>query len=182
MTREGIHLDLYRGGVHLTFPPGSVTESTTIMVHRWKYGACLPNLGEHEAVVSNVIKISAKIEALEFEDEVKLALSHSASDLEGYELVIKKLLDAESNEWEEVDGCKNIPGISGFNICFMKSLFRWYFLSTFQIHLIPKWRPINSSFVCMLISPLRLLSTLKFICFLYMLTRRKGLINMQTKE
>ena len=97
------------------------------MVHRWKYGACLPTLGEHEAVVSNVIEISAneEVEALEFEDEVKLALSHSASDLEGYELVIKKLLDAENNEWDEVDGCENIRGISGFNICFTKSLFRW---------------------------------------------------------
>ena len=127
MTSEGIHLDLYRGGVHLTFPPGSVAESTTIMVIIWKYGTCLPTLGEHEAVVSNVIEISANKEvvALEFKDEVKLALSHSASDLEGYELVIKKLLDAESNKWEEVDGCKNIRGISGFNIFFMTSLFRW---------------------------------------------------------
>ena len=126
VTSEGTHLDLYPWGVHLTFPPGSVSESTTLMVHRWKYGACLPTLGEYEAVVSNVIEISAKeeVEALEFEDEVKLALSHSASDLEGYELVIKKLSDAESNEWEEVEGCESIRGISGFNICFMKSLFQ----------------------------------------------------------
>ena len=51
-----------------------------------------------------------------------------------------------------------------------------------SIHLIPKWRPINYSFVCMLISPLRLIFTSKFFCFLYMLTRRRGLINMQTKE
>mgnify|MGYP006973393700 FL=1 len=87
------------------------------MVHRWKYGACLPTLGEHEAVVSNVIEISTnkEIKALEFEDEVKLALSHSAPDLEGYELVVKKLLDAETNEWDEVDGCENIRGISGFS-------------------------------------------------------------------
>ncbi|XP_067047123.1 uncharacterized protein [Acropora muricata] len=117
VTSEGIHLDLYRWGVHLTFPPGSVTESTTIMVHRWEYGACLPTLGEHEAVVSNVIEISTnkEVKALEFEDEVKLALSHSAPDLEGYELVVKKLLDAETNEWDEVDGCENIRGISGFS-------------------------------------------------------------------
>ncbi|XP_015775027.1 PREDICTED: uncharacterized protein LOC107353218 [Acropora digitifera] len=114
VTSEGTHLDLYPWGVHLTFPAGSVSESTTLMVHRWKYGARLPTLGEHEAVVSNVIEISAKeeVEALEFEDEVKLALSHSASDLEGYELVIKKLLDAESNEWKEVEGCESIRGIS----------------------------------------------------------------------
>ena len=51
-----------------------------------------------------------------------------------------------------------------------------------KIHLIPKWRPINYSFVCMLISPLRLIFTTKFFCFLHMLTRWRGLINMQTKE
>ena len=50
------------------------------------------------------------------------------------------------------------------------------------IHLIPKWRPINYSFVCMLISPLRLIFTSKFSCVLHMLTRPRGLINMQTKE
>ena len=33
-------------------------------------------------------------------------------------------------------------------------------------HLIPKWRPINYSFVCMLISPLRFIFTSKFFCFL----------------
>ena len=33
------------------------------------------------------------------------------------------------------------------------------------IHLIPKWRPINYSFVCMLISPLCLIFTLKLFCF-----------------
>ena len=60
-------------------------------------------------------------------------------------------------------------------------IFFYYFLGK-NIHLIPKWRPRNYSFVCMLISPLRLIFTSKFFCFLYMLTRRRGLINMQTKE
>ena len=50
------------------------------------------------------------------------------------------------------------------------------------IHLIPKWRPINYSFVCMLISPLCLIFISKFFCFLYMLTKQRGLIYMQTKE
>ena len=48
-----------------------------------------------------------------------------------------------------------------------------------DIHLIPKWRPINYSFVCMFISPLCLIFTSKFFCVFFML---KGLINMQTKE
>ena len=51
-----------------------------------------------------------------------------------------------------------------------------------NIHLIPKWRPINYSFVCMFISPLCLIFTSKFFCIFYMLTRHQGLINMQTKE
>ena len=49
------------------------------------------------------------------------------------------------------------------------------------IHLIPKWRPINYSFVCMLISPLRLIFTSKFFCFLYV-DEAKRVMNMQTKE
>ena len=48
--------------------------------------------------------------------------------------------------------------------------------------LIPKWRPINYTFVRMFISPLSLIFTSKFFCFLYMSTRQRGLINMQTKE
>ena len=48
--------------------------------------------------------------------------------------------------------------------------------------LIPKWRPIYYYFVCMFISPLSLIFTSKFFCFLYMMTRQRGLINMQTKE
>ena len=49
-------------------------------------------------------------------------------------------------------------------------------------YLIPKWQPINYAFVCMFISPLSLIFTSKFFCFLYMMTRQRGLINMQTKE
>ena len=53
-----------------------------------------------------------------------------------------------------------------------------------NIHLTPKWRPINNyySSVCMLVSPLCLIFTAKFFCVFYMLTRHQGLINMQTKE
>ena len=115
MTSQGIHLDLFVGTIHLTFPPDTVTEPTRIMVYKWKYGACLPHLTEHEAVVSNVIEISATTEvgASKFNGEVKLVLSHSAADLEGYELVIKVLTDVETNEWEEIPGCEDIRQVSG---------------------------------------------------------------------
>ena len=63
-----------------------------------------------------------------------------------------------------------------------KILFHLNYKWTNHIHLIPKWRHINYSFVCMLISPLCLIFTSKFFCFLYMMTRPRGLINMQQKN
>ena len=50
------------------------------------------------------------------------------------------------------------------------------------IHLIPKWRPINYSFVCMLISPLGLVIMYKKQKNFEVKMRQRGLINMQTKE
>ena len=50
------------------------------------------------------------------------------------------------------------------------------------IHLIPKWRPINYSFVCMLISPLGLVIMNKKQKNFEVKMRQRGLINMQTKE
>ena len=51
-----------------------------------------------------------------------------------------------------------------------------------RIHLIPKWRPIHCSFVCMLISPLRLVNMYKKQKNFEVKMRRKGLIHMQTKK
>ena len=117
MTREGLHLDLNVGAIHLTFPPDAVAEPTNIMVYRWKYDACLPQPTEHEAVVSTVVEISAasEVAGLKFNSDVKLVLSHSAADLEGYELVMKRLADMEKKEWEEIAGCENIRQVSGID-------------------------------------------------------------------
>ena len=49
------------------------------------------------------------------------------------------------------------------------------------IHLIPKWRPINCSFVCLLISPLCLVIMYKKQKNFEVNVRQRGLINMQTK-
>ena len=50
------------------------------------------------------------------------------------------------------------------------------------IHRIPIWRPINYSSVCILISPLRLVNVYKKQNNFEVKMRRRGLINMQTKE
>ncbi|XP_044166053.1 uncharacterized protein LOC114949082 isoform X3 [Acropora millepora] len=116
VTSEGIHIDIYVEGIHLTFPPNTVAEPTRIMVYRWNYGARLrlPHLMEPEAIVGNVIEISAATEvgALEFNGEVKLVLSHCAADLEGYERVMKRLVDTEKNIWEEIPRCEDIWKVS----------------------------------------------------------------------
>ena len=97
VTSEGFHLDLNVGAIHLIFPPDTVAEPTGIIVYRWKNGTCLPQPAEHEAIVSNVIEISAprEVGVLKFNSEVTLVLSHSAARLEGYELIMKRLTDTE---------------------------------------------------------------------------------------
>ena len=52
----------------------------------------------------------------------------------------------------------------------------------YPIHLIPKWRLIYYSLICMSISPLCLTFVWKFFCVLHMLTRQRGLIYMKIKE
>ena len=86
-----------------------MSEPTPIVVHQWKRSARSPPLQEHESVVSNVLEISTITgDELEFNADVNLVLSHSAPGLQGYELVIKRLINWESNEWEEVDGTEDL--------------------------------------------------------------------------
>ena len=124
MTSEGFQVDLNVGTIHLTFHPDTVAEPTGIIVYRWKNGACLPQLEEHEAIVSNVIEISAAGEMgiLKFNSEVKLVLSHSAAGLKGYELVMKRLTDTEKNEWEEIARCEDIRQLSGIYFYLTESM------------------------------------------------------------
>ena len=119
MANQGNQWELNLGAVHLMFPPDAVLEATTLVVYRRRCSACSPPLQEHEAVVSNVIQISSPSdEVFEFNTEVKLALSHSAPNLQGYEVVIKRLIDKDSNEWEEIDGSEDIRSLSGKTSCF----------------------------------------------------------------
>ena len=97
------------------FPPDAVSEHSSIVVHRWKYSVRSPPLKEHEAITSNVIELSSlNGQELKFNTKVKLSLSHSATDLQGYELVMKKLIDKETSYWEDVDGTRDIRCRQGF--------------------------------------------------------------------
>ena len=109
MTSEGTRWALKQGGVHLIFHPNAVPEPTSIVVYRWKSSICSPPLQEHEAIVSNVIELSSRDgQRLQFNTMMTLSLSHSAPELRGYEVVIKRQINQETNEWEDVSGTKNL--------------------------------------------------------------------------
>ena len=109
MTSEGTRLALKTGAVHLIFHPNAVSEPTSIVVYKWKSSVCSPPLQEHEAIVSNVIELSSHDgQRLKFNTMVTLSLSHSAPDLRGYEVVIKRQINMETNEWEDVSGTKDL--------------------------------------------------------------------------
>ena len=117
MSSEGTNWAVKQGAVHLMFPPDAVSEPTPIVVHRWKYSVRSPPLQEHEAITSDVIELYSKdSKSLKFNTKVKLSLSHSATNLRGYELVIKKLIDKETNNWEEVDGTRDVRCREGMNV------------------------------------------------------------------
>ena len=95
--------------VHLILPADAVSERTSIVIRRWDYSVRSPPLQEHEAITSNVIELfSTNRQKLTFNSKVRLSLSHSATGLKGYELVVKKLIDKETNNWEDVDGTRDI--------------------------------------------------------------------------
>ena len=114
VTSEGTNWAIEEFGVHLMFPPNAVSELTTIMVQRWKYSVTSLPVEEHEAITSNVFKLSSiDSQGVKFNTKVKLSLSYSATNLRGYELVIKQLTDKETNKWEDVDGTKDIRSLEG---------------------------------------------------------------------
>lgn len=98
----------------MIFPPNAVSEDRPMTLHRWKSSVCSPPLRENEAIVSDVIELSTDTpEELVFNNRVTLAISHSAADLKGYEVVVKKLIDWDSNEWVDVDETVDIRFLSG---------------------------------------------------------------------
>ena len=117
MTSKGTNWAVKQGAVHLMFPPDAVSEPTPILVHRREFSVCSPPLQEHEAITSYVIELSSMdSKSLKFNTKVKLWMSHSATNLLGYELVIKKLIDKETNNWEEVHGTRDVRCREGMNV------------------------------------------------------------------
>ena len=114
VAREGDRWALKRGAVNLIFSPNAVPEGTEPVVYRWKSSVLSPPLLEHEAIVSNVIEVS--FHDGHFNAMVTLLLSHSAPNLGGYEVVIQRLINKKTNEWQDVRGTKNLRCRQGIKI------------------------------------------------------------------
>ena len=111
---QGGRWEARKAATHLVFPPGFVAEDTALTLFRWKPSQRSPPLQPNEAVVSNVLELSAEgAEGLQFKRKVTVGISHSGPDLRGYEVVIKNLTDAETNEWEEAEETVDFRSVSG---------------------------------------------------------------------
>ena len=115
------HLSFYRskiteeGGVlmaqnvpsRVMIPPKAVPTCTEVTCFLWNLQILSPPLGRNEALVSSVMELACgnlpgTEERYEFNVKVKVALSHSASDIKGYELVIKELTNEKTNDWRDL--------------------------------------------------------------------------------
>ena len=89
-------------------PPKALSTCTEVTCSLWNLQILSPPLGRNEALVSSVMELACGSlpdtkEHYEFNVKVKLALSHSASDIKGYELVIKELTNEKTNDWRDLE-------------------------------------------------------------------------------
>ena len=92
----------------ITFPPNAVTKPVLFRCTLWESTTHFPPLKRNEALVSSVIVLTCDDPLSsnftgEFDKEVTVALSHSACNLKGYEVVIRELVDSDNNHWRDLE-------------------------------------------------------------------------------
>ena len=109
------YCSIRQAGIHLIFPPGAAAEDSLSTVRRWNPRFRSPPLFDNEAVVSDVIELSLDSpRTLYFDKTVTLVIPHCASDLKGYEVVVKFFScddvwkDVETADWRTVGGEKTL--------------------------------------------------------------------------
>ena len=107
ITEEGGALMVQNVPSRVLIPPKALPTCTEVTCSLWNQQILSPPLGRNEALVSSVMELACgnlpgTEERYEFNVKVKLALSHSASDIKGYELVIKELTNEKTNDWRDL--------------------------------------------------------------------------------
>lgn len=90
------------------FPLEALPTPAEVTCFLWNPRILSPPLERNEALVSSVMELACESlsgaeKSYKFNGKVKLALSHSASDIKGYELVIKELINEETNDWRDLE-------------------------------------------------------------------------------
>ena len=108
ITEEGGALMIQNVPSRVMIPPKALPTCTEVTCSLWNLHILSPPLGRNEALVSSVMELAcgsipSTEKRYEFNVKVKLALSHSASDTKGYELVIKELISEKTNDWRDLE-------------------------------------------------------------------------------
>ena len=118
VVKEGRRWDLKQFALQVIFPRDAVPEDRILTLLRWNPGARCPPLFHHEAIVSDVIELSAMDSPgiLHFNKAVTIVIPHCASSLKGYEVVIKTLINTETNEWDDIVETEDLRTLEGENL------------------------------------------------------------------
>lgn len=106
-----------------SFACRAVRKPTEVICSLWSPRIRSPSLGPNEIIVSSVVQLSlnerpsTSKDMKEFHGKVMIAISHSATDLKGYELVVKKLTNEENKDWEDLE-TRSVWRPSGTNIVY----------------------------------------------------------------
>ena len=108
ITKEGGVLMVQNVPLRVVIPPKALPTCTEITCSLWHLQILSPPLGRNEALVSSVMELACGSlpgteKRYKFNRKVNLALSHSASDIKGYELVIKELIREKTNDWRDLE-------------------------------------------------------------------------------
>ncbi|PFX14994.1 hypothetical protein AWC38_SpisGene20812 [Stylophora pistillata] len=100
--------NLAEAGASITFSLGTIANSLAVTCSLWSSEAISLPIGKDEILVSNVIELShdgpPDLEFMETAPgRINVGLSHGASNLNGYEVVVKQLVDPEYNEWKDLE-------------------------------------------------------------------------------
>ena len=120
VTEKGSVWNLPEAAASVTFHEGVVPEPLLFTCSLWPPKLRCPPISSDELLVSNVIELTydgpPDLE-LSGDDEgnVTVALLHSATDLKGYEVVIKQLVDPYDNVWKDLETwCASGTGYMSF--------------------------------------------------------------------
>ena len=108
LTEKGNIWNLREAAAYIAFHEGAVPKPLLFTCSVLPPNLRCPPISSDELLVSNVIELShdgppdLELSGDE-EGNVTVALLHSATDLKGYEVVIKQLVDPYDNEWKDLE-------------------------------------------------------------------------------